>query len=51
MGDMRRPAAIAELIMDSAAHTVGLRPFDPGRLRRLPPDGLQFRPDRALRAY
>ena len=29
--------ALAELIVDGAAHTTDLRPFDPGRLRPLDP--------------
>jgi glycine/D-amino acid oxidase-like deaminating enzyme len=45
-GILNAPAtgeAMAELIVDGAAHTVDLVPFDPGRLRPLDPAQLRVR--------
>jgi glycine/D-amino acid oxidase-like deaminating enzyme len=44
-GILNAPAtgeAMAELIVDGAAHTVDLAPFDPGRLPRLDPAQLRM---------
>jgi glycine/D-amino acid oxidase-like deaminating enzyme len=45
-GILNAPAtgeALAELILDSAARTIDLAPFDPGRLRPLDPARLRSR--------